>query len=113
MQKVPRTSPSLEISGSDQAAQTPCPKARPRASSGQRGSSEISGMITRFFVNAAVPQEPLLGPIGQGVMALANAGGTWGPAMGNSWLPARSVKQTNEVAEAWSSTAAHKTFRTS
>src|SRR2546422_11240710 len=85
----------------------------PRASSGQRGSSEISGMTTRCFVNAAVPQEPLLGPMGQGVIALANADGRWGPAIGSSWLPAGSIKQTNDVPEEWVSMAAHNSFRTS
>src|SRR5258708_24653331 len=57
------------MSGSDQAAQNPWFRAKSRDLSGHRGSLEISGIITRCFVNAAVPQEPLLGPIGQGVMA--------------------------------------------
>src|SRR5229473_58170 len=66
------------MSGSDQAAQNPWLKAKARASSGHRESLEISGIITRCFVKAAVPHEPLLGPIGQGVMAAANAAGTRG-----------------------------------
>jgi hypothetical protein len=41
-------------------------------------------MITRFFKNTAVPQEPLFGPIGQGVIAAANADGTLGLAIGSS-----------------------------
>src|SRR2546430_17737581 len=83
------------MSGSDQAAQNPLVRARSRASSGHRGSLEISGMTTRCFVNAAVPQEPLLGPIGQGVMAVVNAAGTGGAAPGQSCLPASSPQQTN------------------
>src|SRR6266403_1352206 len=102
------------MSGSDQDAQNPWFRAKSRASSGHRGSLEISGMITRCFVNAAVPQKPLLGPIGQGVMAVVNAAGTWGPAPGNSCFPSTSIKQTIEVAAgAWASMAAHKSLRTS
>src|SRR5437016_10491706 len=101
------------MSGSDQAAQNPLLRANARASSGHRGSPEISGIITRCFVNAAVPQEPLLGPIRQGVMAVINAPGTRGPAAGNSCLPSGSIKQTIEVAEgACASIAAHKPLRT-
>jgi hypothetical protein len=69
-------SPSPEMSGSDQAAQTPLLKARFRASSGHRGSFETSGIITRCFVKAAVPHEPVLGPIFQGVMAALKVAGT-------------------------------------
>src|SRR5258708_27105558 len=98
MQKVPRTSPSFEMSGSDQAARTPLIRAKSRASSGHRGSLETSGIITRCFVNAAVPQEPLLGPIGQGEMAALKAAGTPGPAPGNNCFPSLSIKQTIEIA---------------
>ena len=31
-------------------------------------------MMTRVFVNAAVPHEPILGPTGQGVKAAVTAG---------------------------------------
>jgi hypothetical protein len=74
----------------------------------------MSAIITRCFVKAAVPQEPLLGPIGQGVMAAVNLAGTLGPALGNSCLPSGSIKQTIEAARgAWASMAAHKLFKTS
>jgi len=96
------------------AAQTPWFRAKSRASSGHRGSLEISGIITRCFVKAAVPQEPLLGPIGQGVMVALNAAGTRGPALGISCFLSGSIKQTIEVTgEAWASMEAHKSFRTS
>src|SRR2546427_6726864 len=85
------------MSGSDQAAQNPWVRAKSRASSGHRGSLEISGMTTRCFVNAAVPQEPLLGPIGQGVMAVVNAAGREVAAPGDSRLPASFLEQTNET----------------
>src|SRR2546422_11484964 len=101
------------MSGSDQAAQNPWVRAKSRASSGHRGSLEISGMTTRCFVNAAVPQEPLLGPIGQGVMAVVNAAGKWGAGPGKSCLPASSIKKTIETAAGGGgSSAGNKTFRT-
>jgi hypothetical protein len=50
------------------------------------------------LINAAVPQEPLLGPIGQGVMAALNAAGTPGPATGNNCFLSESIKQTIDVA---------------
>src|SRR5258706_13121572 len=96
------------MSGSDQAAQNPWFRAKSRALSGHRGSLEISGIITRCFVNAAVPQEPLLGPIGQGVMAAVSAAGIWGPAPGNSSLPFGFLKQTLEgTGCAWAATEAN------
>src|SRR5277367_4397452 len=114
IQNVARTSPSPEMSGSDQAAQTPLLKARFRTSSGHRGSLETSVIITRCFVKAAVPQEPLLGPIGQGVIAAVYAAGTRGAAHGNNCFPSGSIKQTIEVAGgAWASIAAHKSVSTS
>src|SRR5260370_13247785 len=85
------------MSGSDQAAQNPWFRAKSRAPSGHRGSSEISGIITRCFVNAAMPQEPLLGPIGQGVMAAVSAAGRIGAAPGTSALVSRYIKQTMEL----------------
>src|SRR5258708_5015777 len=114
MQKVPRTSPSFEMSGSDQAARNPLIRAKSRASSGHRGSLETSGIITRCFVNAAVPQEPLLGPIGQGEMAALKAAGTPGPAPRNNFFPSVSIKQTIELAGgACASMTAHKSSSTS
>src|SRR5579859_7538883 len=94
-QKVPRTSPSLETSGSDHAAPNPWPWAKSRASSGHRGSLEVSGMITRCFVNAAAPHGPLLGPIVQDLIAALIVAGTRGPANGDSRSP--SFKQISEV----------------
>src|SRR5258707_11097185 len=85
------------MSGSDQAAQNPWFRAKSRALSGHRGSLEISGIITRCFVNAAVPQEPLLGPIGQGVMAAVSAAGIIRPGPGDTSLPSRPNKQTTET----------------
>ncbi len=85
------------MSGSDQAAQTPHFHATSRRSQGHFASLEVSGMITRCFVNAAVPHEPRLGPIGNGVIADVKRVGTWGPAHGRSCLPLASIKQTNEV----------------
>src|SRR5260221_13632106 len=85
------------MSGSDQAAQNPWFKAKSRASSGHRGSFEISGIITRCFVNAAVPQEPLLGPIGQGVMAAVSAAGRLGATPGTSPFPSGFIKQNLEL----------------
>ena len=41
-------------------------------------------MTTRSPVNAAVPQQPLLGPTGQGAKAAVTVGGKFGPARGNS-----------------------------
>src|SRR5258708_39855763 len=102
------------MSGSDQAAQNPWSRAKSRDLSGHRGSLETSGIITRCFVKAAVPQEPLLGPIGQGVIASVNAAGTRGEAHGNNCFPSGSIKQTIEVAGgAWASIAAHKSISTS
>src|SRR5258708_27399915 len=82
--------------GSDKAGQNPWFRAKSRASTGHRGSLEISGMITRCFVNAAVPQEPLLGPIGQGVMAAVNAAGKPGAAPAERLFPSGSSKKTLE-----------------
>src|SRR5260370_35764109 len=79
MAKVPSTSPSFEMSGSDQAAEKPWPKVKSRASSGHRGSLEISGTITLCLVKAAAPQEALSGPIRQVVMAALNVAGAQGP----------------------------------
>src|SRR5260370_22515839 len=113
MQNVPRTSPSFEMSGSDQAAQNPWTRANSRASSGHRASLEISGITTRCFVNAAVPQEPLLGPIRQGVIAAVNAAGTPGPAPGHRSFPSAFTNQNIEAAGgAGGALAAHQTFRT-
>src|SRR5258708_34615138 len=94
MQKVPRTSPSFEMSGSDQAARNPLIRAKSRASSGHRGSLETSGIITRCFVNAAVPQEPLLGPLAQGDMAALKAAGTQTPGPGTTSFPPVSIYHT-------------------
>src|SRR5258708_36116805 len=80
------------MSGSDQAAQNPWFRAKSRALSGHRGSLEISGIITRWFVNAAVPQEPLLGPIGQGVMAAGRAAGICGTSPGETSLAPGSLE---------------------
>lgn len=100
------------MSGSDQAAAKPCLRVKSRASSGHRGSLEISGTITVCLVNAAAPQEALSGPIRQGVMAALNVVGTRGPAHGDSHSPF--IKQTIEVTGgACASMAAHKSFRTS
>src|SRR5258706_12252084 len=95
MANVHSTSPSCEISGSDQAAENPWLRVKSRASSGHRGSFEIFGTITLCLVNAAAPQEALSGPIRQGVMAALNAAGTCGPAHGVSDSP--SIKQTIEL----------------
>src|ERR1700719_3669667 len=95
MANVPSTSPSFEMSGSDQAAENPCLRLKSRASSGQCGSLEMFGTITLCFVNAAAPQEPLSGPHPQGVMAALNVAGTGGPAHGDSHSP--SIRQTMDV----------------
>src|SRR5258708_8575685 len=92
MANVPSTSPSVEMSGSDQAAENPWLRAKSRASSGHRGSFEIFGTITLCLVNAAAPQEALSGPIRQGVMAALNAAGTCRPAHRDSAPP--SLQQT-------------------
>src|SRR5207248_7128537 len=89
------TSPPFEISGSDQAAETPWLRAKSRASSGHLGSLEIFGTITLCLVNAAAPQGALSGPIGQGVMAALKAAGTCGPAHGDSHSPF--IRQTIAV----------------
>src|SRR5258708_30089169 len=102
------------MSGSDQAAQNPWIRAKSRASSGHRGSLEMSAIITRCFVNAAVPQEPLSGPIGQGVIAAVNAAGTPGPRPGTKRFPSRALQQTIGIARgAWASRAGHKARYTS
>src|ERR1700704_255111 len=95
MANVPSTSPSFEMSGSDQAAENPWLRVKSRASSGHRGSLEIFGTITLCLVNAAAPQEALSGPIRQGVIAALNVAGTCGPAHGTSHSPL--IKQTIDV----------------
>src|SRR5712692_5965527 len=98
------------MSGSDQAARTPFLNATLRNSSGHFGSLEMSSIITRCFVKAAVPHEPRLGPIRHGVMAALKVAGTRGPAHGDSHSPF--TKQTIEVTGgAWASIATHKSFR--
>src|SRR5258708_39796071 len=87
MANVPSTSPSVEMSGSDQAAENPWLRAKSRASSGHRGSFEIFGTITLCLVNAAAPQEALSGPIRQGVMAALNVAGERGAAHGGNHTP--------------------------
>src|SRR5258708_13779496 len=101
------------MSGSDQGAQNPWFRAKSRALSGHRGSLEISGIITRCFVNAAVPQEPLLGPIGQGVMAAVSAAGIRGPPPRTTSFPSPFIKQNIEVTGgAVASIDANKSFKT-
>src|SRR5258706_11883597 len=110
MANVPSTSQSVEMSGSDQAAENPWLRAKSRASSGHRGSLEIFGTITLCLVNAAAPQEALSGPILQGVMAALNVAGTGGAAHGDSHSP--SIKQNNYVKSGGGGTkTAPKTFR--
>src|SRR5271154_2141634 len=100
--------------GSDQAARTPWVRAISRMSSGHFGSIDTSSMITRCFVKAAVPHEPLLGPTANGVMAAAKGGAIRGAALGQSCFPFASIRQTNEEApEEQASMVEHSSFRTS
>src|SRR5260370_24925456 len=100
------------LRGWQQVARMPLLKPRLRKSSGHFGSLEMSSIIARCFVKAALPHEPLLGPIRHGVMAALKVAGTRGPAQGDSHSP--STKQIIEVTRgAWASIATHKSFRTS
>src|SRR5258706_10442569 len=95
MANVPSTSQSVEMSGSDQAAENPWLRVKSRASSGRRGSLEIFGTITLCLVNAAAPQEALSGPILQGGMAALNVAGAAGAAPRAP--PTPSPAQTNQL----------------
>src|SRR6266498_539802 len=74
MAKVPRTSWSFEMRGSDQAARSPYERATSRDCAGgapvHLASLAISEMMTRSLVNAYVPQAPMSETFTSSVIAL-------------------------------------------
>jgi hypothetical protein len=57
----------------------------------------MSELITRSFRNAAVPHEPMRGPIGSGVIAELQSLGTRGPAVGHNRFPSGSISITDDM----------------
>ena len=74
----------------------------------------MSETITRRFRAAALPHEPIEGPISRGVMASIQPLGTRGPAAGQRRMPSASISITAEMElPAWASTVLHKSCKTS
>ncbi len=57
----------------------------------------MSETMTRSLRKAAVPQEPMSGPIINGLIARVQSLGTRGPAAGHSRWPSGSISRTEEM----------------
>src|ERR1700687_1565494 len=74
----------------------------------------MSETITRSFRYAAVPQGPLSGATGKGVMASFQPAGTRRPAVGQSCFPSASMRRTVEMMSGdWASIVSHRMSSTS
>src|ERR1700730_16171225 len=74
----------------------------------------MSEFITGSFRKAAVPHEPMHGPIGSGLIASVHPLGTRRPAAGHNLSPSESISRTAEIISGeWASTLSHKSCKIS
>src|SRR6266853_1652864 len=65
-------------------------------------------------INAAVPYQPIHGPIGSGLIASVHPFGTRRPAAGHNLPPSESIRRTEEIISGeWASTLSHKSCKVS
>src|ERR1700730_6527547 len=118
MANVPSTSSSFERRGCDQAARRPWRNATsrqlPAGLADHNRSVEMSELITGSFRNAAVPHEPMHGPILSGLIASVHPLGTRRPAAGHNLSPSESISRTEEIISGeCASTLSHKSCKVS
>src|ERR1700686_2444991 len=118
MANVPSTSSSFERRGCDQVARRPWRNATsrrlPAGLADHNRSLEMSEFLTGSFRNAAVPHQPVHGPILNVLMASVHPLKTRRPGEGHNLSPSESISRTEEIISGeCASTPSHKSCKVS
>src|SRR3954469_14695074 len=109
---VPRTRPSFEKKGVDQALPMPAAAAVVRHSGGNSGLVAMFSTTTEWRRLTAEPHAALVGNAGNDCVTRRHASGTRGPAANRSCRPSLSSKYTEEVRPDCSSITRHSASST-